>query len=183
VSGVASVRVAVVADAPRLHRLRRRVFGETEFMLWEPDEFDEAVADEERRIARMNEQPNSRCFVAVADDDVVGFLNAMGGQPRRLRYATSLALGVARPYWGQGVGSALLSATLAWSQEAGLRRVDLTVQVGNVRAIALYERFGFVVEGVRRSSLVVGGHGVDELLMSVVHAVDDPLMRPAASPR
>lgn len=64
---------------------------------------------------------------------------------------------------------ALLSAALAWSKGAGLRRVDLTVRVGNVRAIALYERFGFQVEGVRRSSLVVGGQYVDEFLMSVVH--------------
>ena len=62
-SGAVSVRVADVADAARLNRLRKRVFAETEFMLWEPDEFDESVADEERRIVRANEQPNGRCFV------------------------------------------------------------------------------------------------------------------------
>jgi RimJ/RimL family protein N-acetyltransferase len=107
----------------------------------------------------------------------------MGGQARRLRHATSLALGVARPSWGQGVGSALLSAALAWSKEVGLRRVDLTVRVGNARAIALYEGHGFVVEGVRRSSLLVGGSYVDELLMALVHGVDDPPLRPAATPR
>jgi RimJ/RimL family protein N-acetyltransferase len=60
---------------------------------------------------------------------------------------------------------------MAWSREAGLRRVELTVHTTNVRAVNLYLRSGFQVEGVRRSSLLVSGKYVDEYLMSVVNEV------------
>jgi RimJ/RimL family protein N-acetyltransferase len=163
------VRPAVEADGEALLRLRAACFEETEFMLWEPGEFKDSVDDEERRIARLNGQPNSSCLVGADGDELVGFLNAMGGQVNRLRHCTSLALGVRRSHWGRGVGSALLRRALAWAREAQLRRVELTVRTDNERALNLYKRFGFQVEGVRRCSLLVGGLCKDEYLMSILN--------------
>jgi RimJ/RimL family protein N-acetyltransferase len=166
-----AVRRAAEDDAANLHALRLTIFGETEFMLWEPGEFRDTVEDEGRRIARLNSQPNSACLVAAEGATLVGFLNAMGGQVNRLRHSTILALGVLRASWGQGIATSLLRSAMAWSREAGLRRVELTVHTTNVRAVNLYLRSGFQVEGVRRSSLLVSGKYVDEYLMSVVNEV------------
>jgi RimJ/RimL family protein N-acetyltransferase len=164
------VREAVEGDAKELLALRQVVFEETEYMLWEPAEFRDSVEDERSRISRLNSSKNSRCLVAIADNEMVGFLNAMGGTVNRLRHATTLALGVRRSYWGQGAGSALLSSALAWSRLAGLARVELTVHTTNERAVALYRRHGFEVEGKRRKSLYVNGRYIDEFLMSVTNA-------------
>jgi RimJ/RimL family protein N-acetyltransferase len=165
-----SVREAVEDDAPSLLALRQIVFDETEYMLWEPAEFKDSVDDERGRIQRLNAGKNSRCLVATVDDVLVGFLNAMGAPVNRLRHATTLALGVRRSHWGCGVGSALLTAALSWSRSAGLIRVELTVHTTNERALALYLRHGFEVEGTRRKSLLVGGRYVDEYLMSITNA-------------
>jgi len=164
------VRRAIEDDAIGLLALRQIVFDETEFMLWEPAEFQDSVEDERRRIARLNASTNSACFVATDGSAVVGFLTAMGSPANRLRHSTTLALGVQRSHWSQGVGSALLAQALAWSQVAGLIRVELTVHTTNDRAVALYRRHGFEIEGTRRNSLLVNGRLVDEYLMSVVHA-------------
>lgn len=163
------VRRAVESDAGELLQLRKGVFAETEYMLLEPVEFSDTEEDERRRIAHLNREPNSACFVAVVDGTIVGFLSAMGGQVNRLRHSVKLALGVRRSCWGRGAGKALLDAALAWSRDAGLRRVELTVHITNERAVSLYKSAGFEIEGVRRSSLRVAGRYVDEYSMAVIH--------------
>jgi len=162
------VRRAVVDDAPRLLELRRTLDAETSFMLLEPGELTDTVEDERVRIARTNESPNGVLLVAEDEGRLVGLLRAAGGNARRMRHATHLALGVVKMHWGKGVASALLEEVLRWAQAAGLKRVELTTHTTNLRAIALYLRVGFQIEGVRRSSLVVDGAYVDEYVMSVV---------------
>jgi RimJ/RimL family protein N-acetyltransferase len=61
---------------------------------------------------------------------------------------------------------ARLAALEAWARANGLHRLELTVQVHNRRAIALYEKCGFEREGVKRHSLNIEGTFIDELYMS-----------------
>ena len=63
----------------------------------------------------------------------------------------------------------MIEHVLGWSREVGLRRVELTVHTTNLRAIGVYLRHGFKVEGLRRSSLLVDGEYVDEYLMAVLN--------------
>jgi RimJ/RimL family protein N-acetyltransferase len=163
------VRRAQEADAANLLALRIALFEETEFMLWEPGEFRDNTEDERQRIVRLNSRPNSLCLVAADREQLVGFLNAMGGQVNRLRHSTALALGVLRSHWGKGVASAMLDEVLAWSRQVGLARIELTVHTTNERAIGVYQRSGFQIEGTRRRSLLVSGRYVDEYLMSVIN--------------
>ena len=51
----------------------------------------------------------------------------------------------------QGIGAALLQAVLDWATSEGARRVSLEVRASNAAALGLYERFGFRMEGRRRS--------------------------------
>jgi ribosomal protein S18 acetylase RimI-like enzyme len=56
------------------------------------------------------------------------------------------ALYVDPAHWGEGVGTALLEATLAELRRQDYRAAILWVLPENHRAIAFYERFGFQVE-------------------------------------
>ncbi|MDQ2727791.1 MAG: GNAT family N-acetyltransferase [Actinomycetota bacterium] len=51
---------------------------------------------------------------------------------------------------GQGLGTALLDAGLAWARDAGAHKAALEVWPDNAAALALYRRFGFVEEGCKR---------------------------------
>jgi RimJ/RimL family protein N-acetyltransferase len=163
------VRRAAESDGPALVELRRVLFAETSNMLWEPGEFVQTAEDESKRIARLNGRANSLVILAEEAGQPIGLLTAVGGEVRRLRNSASLALGVARSHWGQGVATRMLQTALDWSRAAGLRRVELTVHTSNLRAVAVYLRCGFQVEGVRRSSLLVDGVYVDEYMMSVLN--------------
>lgn len=51
-------------------------------------------------------------------------------------------------FQGQGVGHALMEVLLTWANEhPQIEKVILQVLVTNERAIRLYQKFGFVVEG------------------------------------
>jgi putative acetyltransferase len=53
---------------------------------------------------------------------------------------------------GGGIGVGLLSALIDSAEpRLGLTRLQLTVFADNQRAIALYQRFGFAVEGTLRA--------------------------------
>jgi RimJ/RimL family protein N-acetyltransferase len=165
------IRRAVEADGPALIELRRLLSAETSNMLWEPDELTQTAEDESRRIAIVNERPNCLVILAEADSRPIGLLSAVGGEPRRMQHSTHLGLGVLKAYWGQGVATRMIEHVLGWSREAGLRRLELTVHTTNLRAVGVYLRCGFKVEGLRRSSLLVNGEYVDEYLMAVLNEV------------
>lgn len=58
---------------------------------------------------------------------------------------------VAADLRGRGTGSALLERVIGWSRDQGAHKVSLQVWPHNQRAMALYDRAGFEVEGVLRS--------------------------------
>jgi ribosomal protein S18 acetylase RimI-like enzyme len=84
-------------------------------------------------------------YVAVADDEVVGSVHL---EPRRFGVG-EVAMAVAKPWRGQGVGSALLAVAIEPARDEGLHKVSLSVFAHNDPAIALYRTFGFVEEGRR----------------------------------
>jgi RimJ/RimL family protein N-acetyltransferase len=66
----------------------------------------------------------------------------------------------------RGNGRGLLAAAEQEASGRGLRRLELTVMTGNLRAIGLYLRSGFQVEGLRRHPLTRDGTIIDEYYMA-----------------
>jgi RimJ/RimL family protein N-acetyltransferase len=64
------------------------------------------------------------------------------------------------------VGTALLQAAVDWARDAGVRKLELHVFPWNEAAIALYDRFGFEREGLRKEHYRRGGEYVDAILMA-----------------
>ena len=105
-------------------------------------------------------------FVAEIGGEVVGLAGLHVGQGR-LRHSGDIFLFVARANQGQGIGGSLLEALLDIADNwLMLRRVELTVFASNARAKALYERHDFVVEGLRKMSVISEGQLHDEYLMA-----------------
>lgn len=65
-----------------------------------------------------------------------------------------LAMALGPRYWGQGYGTEALDLTIRYAfTEMNLRRLQLTVFANNLRAVRLYERVGFQLEGRFRQFL------------------------------
>jgi ribosomal protein S18 acetylase RimI-like enzyme len=108
-------------------------------------------------------------LVAELDGAVVGY--ARLGHPTPLPASAHVlelqGLAVASGVRGRGIGSALLAAAIAAARERGAERLTLRVLGTNPRAQALYERNGFVVEGVLRGEFRIAGRRVDDVLMAL----------------
>ncbi|HZP25613.1 MAG TPA: GNAT family protein [Dehalococcoidia bacterium] len=87
-------------------------------------------------------------------------------------YEGRAELGIAimdKSCWSQGYGSDALRSVLAHSfGELELRRISLTVDADNARAVRCYERLGFAREGVLRAHRLREGEPVDALVMAIL---------------
>ena len=107
-------------------------------------------------------------LVAEAEGQVVGAagLHPIGTSPRK-RHAMLLGINVDAGWQGRGVGTLLMQSLCDYADNwLGLLRIELDVYADNRRAQALYERFGFVREGVRRCEALRDGVYVDGWLMA-----------------
>lgn len=67
---------------------------------------------------------------------------------------------------GRGIASMLLTEAERRLRERGTQKLSLRVLSTNVAAISLYERLGFIREGVLRQEFIINGRYVDDVLMA-----------------
>jgi RimJ/RimL family protein N-acetyltransferase len=82
------------------------------------------------------------------------------------RHVADLGLMVAASARRRGIGWALLEQAVEWARGSGVRKLELHVFPHNEPAIRLYERFGFVREGLRLRHYRRGRELVDAILMA-----------------
>jgi putative acetyltransferase len=86
-------------------------------------------------------------LVAEVGGRVVGHIG-LYRKDGRLAYGAGLGMTVHDDFQGMGIGTTLTHAALDLADNwLNLKRVELTVFVDNLRAIGLYERCGFIIEG------------------------------------
>lgn len=107
-------------------------------------------------------------FVALVGDTVVGWCDVLPRQRPVFRHTGVLGVGVIEPFRGRGIGAALMAATLAAARRRDVTRIELHVREKNLRAIALYEKFGFVREGLMRRDVYVDGAYENSVMMAVL---------------
>jgi putative acetyltransferase len=107
-------------------------------------------------------------LLATVEGEVVGQLglHSYPNRPRR-RHAASLGMAVRDDWQGRGVGRALMQATVDLADRwLNLLRLELDVFTDNAPAIALYTKFGFVVEGTHARYAFRDGAYVDSHTMA-----------------
>jgi RimJ/RimL family protein N-acetyltransferase len=160
-----SIRLAHPDDAAALLGLQHRLDAQSPFMLLEPGEREQAPG---RLRARLQDQGKTGSFDLVAEDEpgrLGGWLSVEVLPFRRAAQTGYLVIGVDAAEAGHGIGRDLLVAAAQEACGRGLCRLELTVMADNLRALGLYLRSGFQVEGLRRHALVRDGSVIDEYYM------------------
>jgi RimJ/RimL family protein N-acetyltransferase len=101
------------------------------------------------------------------NDALVGWADIMQRPHEGFRHVGRLGMGLLPEARGRGLGERLLLAAIERAWEFGLERVELEVFASNTRARALYEKLGFVVEGMKRKIRKLDGEYDDDVLMAL----------------
>jgi ribosomal protein S18 acetylase RimI-like enzyme len=107
-------------------------------------------------------------LVAEVGGTVVGYvkLRSVLHPPSRSHVMEINGLAVDPSHQREGVAPHLVEAAVEESARRGALKVSLRVLGPNARARRLYERCGFVVEGVLRGEFVLDGRPVDDVFMA-----------------
>ena len=107
-------------------------------------------------------------FVALANGEVAGWCDIQRHPFPAHAHRGTLGMGVVPEYRGRGIGKRLLHQTLKQAFANGFIRVELNVRADNLRAIRLYEKLGFVREGLLRDAVFVDGEFHDAIAMALI---------------
>jgi len=111
-------------------------------------------------------------LLAFVDGEVAGHagIHPVGRSPRRA-HARMLGMAVRRRFQGMGVGTALMQALVDLADKwLPVTRIELTVFTDNERAIGLYKRFGFEIEGTHKGYALRDGKYADTHAMARLRA-------------
>ncbi|MRN55639.1 GNAT family N-acetyltransferase [Paenibacillus monticola] len=145
-----TIRSAIDKDAKELSDIRLQIDGETENLDREQGEaYIDTPGFEE--IIRTDTQNSRNLFlVAVLNDRIVGFSRCAGNALKRSSHRVEFGVCVLKEYWGHGIGKNLLKESIAWADDNGVQKITLNVLETNDKAIELYKKLGFEVEGILR---------------------------------
>ena len=159
------IRKIKLSDAEAFWRMQFELDNETKFMMYEPAE----------RIKNLNlttsliqkaVRGDDLILVAENEKDITGFLSAERGVPNRIRHTAYIVVGIRKAFRGKGIGNKFFKELDLWAQQNKLTRLELTVMSSDIIARHLYEKNGFVIEGIRKNSMFVDGNYEDEFYMA-----------------
>jgi len=159
-----TLRPARPTDARALARLFSDVRAEGRWLITPASAMSQP--SESFWIAEMIRGAEHLALVAESDGEVVGNVLVNVDRNVTTEHIGVLAICVADGWRDGGIGSELVRGAQEWAAERGLRKVSLGVFPDNERAIAVYERCGFVREGLRRLQYRSGSEFRDEVLMA-----------------
>jgi len=151
------IREAVPADGPALIRAIQQVNMETEF-LGKPGESVPWADRAGEQIQEMRGNATGVYILAVAAEEIIGYLGAFAGGLRRTRAVIFVGhVGVRRAYRGRGIGMRLFAAVEAWARSRQAYRLELRVDEDNAQGLALYRKRGFRIEGRIADAVLLAG--------------------------
>lgn len=162
------IREAVKEDAEEMINFVEQVAAESDFLTFGPNEFAITLEQEERILDSLNKSNNQIMIIALIGTEIVGNLSFAGGPRPRVKHVGELGVSVCKKYWNNGIGTALVEELINWAQESKIiRKINLRVRPDNLSAIRIYQKLGFVKEGLITRDFCLDNQFYDSVQMGL----------------
>lgn len=163
-----TIREALPEDAQQIVQVSQTIGKQTEFLVMDEFGMNLPVGLLENQLETIYNSQAQLLLVAVVEAEIVGTASVRTSEEKRVDHIGEVGISLLKDYWGMGLGSTLLEELIDWAQQTNqIRRLELTVQKQNKRAIHLYKKYGFQTEAVmKRGARGDDGRFLDVLLMS-----------------
>ena len=136
--------MATAVDAEAFAAVVRAVAEERRWIATEPPVDVAAFAE------RVRASLGGGDVLWVLEEDTGDVVGTLGLHRSEAVGVVWLGMCIVAEWRGRGGGRLLLDAAMDWLADSDLHKVELEVWPDNATAIALYARYGFEVEGLRR---------------------------------
>lgn len=155
-------------DAAELLTLLSTIGGESDNLTFGSEGLPITAEEEVAYLRSLEHSTSSVMFVAKKDGRIVGNASFNGMTRERLKHRGEFGISVSKSEWGHGVGSKLLEAVIDFARNtAHAEIISLEVRQDNVRAIRLYEKYGFEKIGSFPGFFKINGEYIDFDLMNL----------------
>lgn len=156
------------ADAEMMLKYLKTVWGETRYLMREPEDMTLTVEKEREILRDRAASDTGLMLLAEVDGKHAGtaFFDAVGVR-NRASHRCSVGVTLYKAFWSQGVGTALLGEILRCAKNAGYEQAELEVVSANAPAVGLYKKLGFKSTGtIPRAMKYKDGTYADFLFMA-----------------
>jgi RimJ/RimL family protein N-acetyltransferase len=158
---------ASIADAEQIVNFLNTVGGETDFLTFGANEFPLSAAAEKETITECLEHNICLMLVGKVGDEIASQLFLQRSKTPRLAHMGDVGISVSKKYWGHSIGRHMMLAAIEWAKTNGVTKIQLQVRTDNERAVQLYKKLGFIIEGTVTRALKIGGVYFDDYLMGL----------------
>ncbi|MGX7776307.1 N-acetyltransferase family protein [Streptococcus pluranimalium] len=160
------IEEAQVSDALAIKVFLEEVSQETSFIV--NDSLDITIEDLQEALYVSLNSLNRICLLAKLEDTIIGMVNVTSSDGVNVNYVGDLFIAVKQAYTGHGIGHYLMDLICDWAEQSPMiRRLELTVQSRNKKAIKLYQDFDFVIDGKKKLAFKLNeGTSLDLFMMS-----------------
>lgn len=116
-------------------------------VLLEKELFGDDSWDKETFVEQINNNPYASIYIFEDNHKIVGYVDLWIAYEN----ADLANIGVSKQYQGKGIGSQLMEFCERIVNQNKCENYSLEVRVSNLKAIHLYEKFGFQKVGVRKN--------------------------------
>ena len=158
-----TLRECEIKDIDQLEGLLETIGKETNFTLQRPGiKLNKELA--QKAWERSLNSKDEIYLGAFVKDKLIGQIHMRVLEPVHpwISHVARFGMFIIKDYWGKGIGKNLVLEMIEFAKSIGVKRIEATVRSKNKRAIELYERLGFEVEGVRNKAAYIDGEFQDE---------------------
>ena len=92
------------------------------------------------------------------ENKIVGICSIEGINKIRIKHRVDMAITVLKNYWGNKIGEKLIDYAIDYCKSNSIKKIELTVRIDNERALKLYKKFGFEIEGEIKNFIYLNGN-------------------------
>lgn len=158
-----TIRPIALADAAGFHAVLDAVARERRYLRL----VSAPPVERTRSFIQDNLIKGNPQFVALEGENVVGWCDICRDKEPGSDHCGALGMGLLASHRGMGIGTKLLAKTLT-AARGRFERIELDVYSSNTSAMALYQKAGFIVEGVRRKAMLRDNRYDDIVMMALL---------------
>ena len=158
------IRALEQSDIKSFLEFYQKLANENDYIKITPEEMSSKFEKEEHKIVQKHNY--KQIFIAIDDNEIVGYIALKRLHFARLRHIAKFDLGVLEDYQeDENVGAMLVKYAQDWAKENKIKRLEVFVIDEDENLKDLLKDLDFEKEGKRKQTIMIENKYFDEVIM------------------